>query len=299
MTKKSSEQEQLGPEASTATEKITCGIIMPISGSNDTYTSKHWEDVRAIIDEVVVDAGFFPQIVSDANEVGIIHERIVGNIYGNPIVICDVSSKNPNVMFELGLRLAFDKATIIIKDHATNYNFDTSPIEHLEYPADLRYTEILKFKSGLKRKLLATYAASQNPEYSTFLKNFIQYKPKKLEEKEIGGFDLLTKRLDKLTVAVENMATNQNSAVDSRTSSPKRSNGKFSPLFSTLDKQLRETVTKNFYDFLKNESKGKFDKDEAVSAFITQFEMKNPSFYNYYTVNELIDLLNNLFDDAA
>src|SRR5687768_15211124 len=106
--------------------KETCGIIMPISG-NDSYSAAHWADVKFLLSEVITTAGFEPSLVSDADEVGIIQNRIVSNIYNNPIVICDVSSKNPNVMFELGLRLAFDKATIIIKDNVTSYNFDTSP----------------------------------------------------------------------------------------------------------------------------------------------------------------------------
>jgi hypothetical protein len=32
---------------------------------------------------------------------------------------------------DMGLRLAFDKPTIIIKDDKTSYAFDTPPIEHL------------------------------------------------------------------------------------------------------------------------------------------------------------------------
>lgn len=74
-------------------------------------------------------------------------------MYENPIVVCDVSGKNPNVMFELGIRLAFDKPTIIIKDDKTSYSFDTSPIEHLEYPRDLRYNRIEDFKSKLTDKI--------------------------------------------------------------------------------------------------------------------------------------------------
>jgi hypothetical protein len=35
------------------------------------------------------------------------------------------------------MRLAFDRPTIIVKDDLTTYSFDTSPIEHLEYPRDL------------------------------------------------------------------------------------------------------------------------------------------------------------------
>jgi len=163
-------------------DKKTCGIIMPISGS-DGYTADHWNDVKNILEEVINDIGYTPKLVSDADEIGIIHNRIVTNIINNPIVVCDVSSKNPNVMFELGLRLAFDKPTIIIKDNETNYNFDTSPIEHLTYPRDLRYTVINSFKARLKSKLQGTISkAEADPNYSTFLKHFAQYKPKIVTE---------------------------------------------------------------------------------------------------------------------
>lgn len=183
--------------------KEICGIIMPISG-NDGYTAEHWNDVRAIIEEVVREAGFLPNLVSDADEIGIIHNRIVGNIYSNPIVISDVSSKNPNVMFELGLRLAFDKATIIIKDDETNYNFDTGVIEHLTYPRDLRYSVINKFKSKLKEKLMSTYYASKKPEYSTFLKNFVQYKPK-LETEEVSTEKYMLKQLEDISKQISQL----------------------------------------------------------------------------------------------
>ena len=88
---------------------------MPISG-NDQYLAEHRLRVKSILYYVVRDCRFSPSLVSDANAVEIIHNRIVINVYNNPIVICDVSSKNPNVLFELGLRLAFDKATIVVKD---------------------------------------------------------------------------------------------------------------------------------------------------------------------------------------
>jgi hypothetical protein len=132
--------------------KPTCGIIMPISAM-DGYLEAHWSDVLDIISDAIEEAGFEPHMVSEGDDVGVIHKRIVQNLYDNPIVICDVSGKNPNVMFELGLRLAFDKPTIIIKDSATKYSFDTGAIEHLEYPKDLRFAPIVEFKETLGPKL--------------------------------------------------------------------------------------------------------------------------------------------------
>ena len=113
---------------------------MPIS-SIDGCNEQRWSDVKDILTESVETAGFKANLVSYADDVGIIQKRIIQNLYENPIVVCDVSGKNPNVMFELGMRLAFDKPTIIIKDDKTSYSFDTSPIEHLEYPRDLRFTK--------------------------------------------------------------------------------------------------------------------------------------------------------------
>lgn len=165
--------------------KPICGIIMPISPI-DGCNTEHWSEIQSILKGVAKDCGFEPNLVSDADEIGIIQKRIIQNIYSNDIVICDVSGKNPNVMFELGMRLAFDKATVIVKDDKTDYSFDTGVIEHLEYPRDLRFHKILDFKENLKKKLESTYKKSkEDPNYSTFLKNFGEYKIAHLQEKEI------------------------------------------------------------------------------------------------------------------
>ena len=144
-----------------ADRKMKCGIIMPISQIGDC-NQQHWKEVKGIIEESIVEAGFTPLLVSDANDTGIIQSRIVQNIYDNEMIVCDVSCKNPNVMFELGMRLAFDKPTVIIMDDKTTYSFDTAPIEHLGYPRDLNYCQILDFKEKLTKKVKATYEAYQN-----------------------------------------------------------------------------------------------------------------------------------------
>ena len=163
-----------------------CGIVMPIS-SIDNLDESHWIEVRSILSEAIKSSGFEPNLVSDSDDVGIIQKRIIQNLYENPVVICDVSGKNPNVMFELGMRLAFDKPTIIVKDDETSYSFDTSPIEHLEYPRDLRFFQIIEFKKALIKKIIATVKiASDDPSHSTFLKHFGTFTSAKLDESEVS-----------------------------------------------------------------------------------------------------------------
>ena len=179
---------------SGTTEK--CGIIMPIA-SMDGYPESHWKDVRRILASAIEGAGFEAKIVSESDDIGVIHKRIVQNLYDNPMIVCDISGRNANVMFELGLRLAFDKPTIIVKDDATPYSFDTSVIEHLAYPKDLRYQRIEDFKAELKQRIEKTYATYlKDPStYSTFLKNFGSFKVPEIDEKFLPMSEYIVEEL--------------------------------------------------------------------------------------------------------
>ncbi len=52
-----------------------CGIVMPIS-SLDGCDEGHWLDVRGILVDAIEAAGFTPNLVSNADEVGIIPIRV-------------------------------------------------------------------------------------------------------------------------------------------------------------------------------------------------------------------------------
>ncbi len=186
-------QDTKKPEA----EMPKCGLIMPISAIG-ACTEQHWSDVKTILVEALKDIDFKAELVSEADDVGIIQKRIIQNVYQNPIVVCDVSGKNPNVMFELGMRLAFDKPTVIVKDDMTDYSFDTSPIEHIEYPRDLRFPKVVEFKKKIKEKVRATHDAAQKANHSTFLKHFGKFKVAKLETEEVDKEDYLLSEMSEL-----------------------------------------------------------------------------------------------------
>lgn len=196
-----------------------CGIIMPIS-TIDGCTSEHWVEVRSILKDVIESAGFTPNLVSDADDSGIIQKRIIHNLYNNEIVVCDVSAKNPNVMFELGIRLAFDKPTIIIKDDKTDYSFDTSVIEHIPYPRDLRYNKINIFKDNLSAKIIATFDKSKNDkDYTTFLKHFGEYKVAEISKTSISSDRYVVSLLQDLSKQVATIKDSQRNKSESYSSS--------------------------------------------------------------------------------
>ncbi len=199
---------ELTPASSGIQEESICGIVMPIS-SNDIGTEQHWLEVRRILEDSITESGFKPNLVSYAAEIGVIHGRIVENLYRNPIVVCDVSGTNANVMLELGMRLAFDKPVIIVKDRETKYSFDTSPIEHLSYPRDLRFSSILDFKAKLALKIRSTIDASKNANYTTFLKHFGSFAVAKIETTSVPGYELLARRIEELILRSDRLRTNE------------------------------------------------------------------------------------------
>jgi hypothetical protein len=187
---------------------LTCGLIMPISAI-DGYNGDHWAEVKSIITQAVEgipDPKFSVKLVSDSDDVGVIQKRIVQNVYRSHIIVCDVSGKNPNVMFELGLRLAFDKPTVIVKDDKTPYAFDTGIIEHLQYPCDLRFAKIVEFKSALAEKIVGTWkAASSDSEYSPFLKNFGRFQVASLSENGMASDSEVRKRNKEIEKLMEDL----------------------------------------------------------------------------------------------
>ena len=185
-------------------ERPKCGIIMPLSAIGP-YPASHWEDVKGILKEAIESAGFDADLVSEAEDSTIIQKTIIQNLYNNVIVVCDVSGKNPNVMFELGIRLTFDKPTVVVKDQETDYSFDTSPIEHVSYPSSLHYHDIIKFKNRLADKITATHKAANDPKYSTFLKHFGQFTVPKLEQKEVSSEQFIIKRLEELAGSISRL----------------------------------------------------------------------------------------------
>lgn len=248
---------------------IECGIIMPISASGD-YTETHWRQILELIEGAVRDAGMVPKLVSISDAISTIHKTIVQNISNLPIVVCDVSSRNANVMFELGMRVAFDKAVVLIKDDATPYSFDTSLIEHLPYRRDMRYFETIEFRAKLASKIKHTLeAATKDPSYSTFLKQFGTFKTATLDEQKVSGEEFLLSELREVKYILGTLARSPFS--DQR--SIRGINNNFRDFSIVLDRKLSDAERAKSVDTLQDlalEYFGimQFDGDDRVNLSI-------------------------------
>jgi len=136
-----------------------CFIIMPIADV-DGYPQGHFKQVyENIISPACELAGYKAQRADEVKASNLIHLDILNKLIEAPIAICDLSTRNPNVLFELGIRQAFDKPVVLIQEKGTPRIFDIAPLRYLEYSKEMKYHEVLRSQEELKESLQATAIA--------------------------------------------------------------------------------------------------------------------------------------------
>lgn len=123
--------------------KKKCFIIMPISTPNNWLQnySNDEDHFKHVLNHLIIPsiekAGLesIPPITKGSE---IIHGKIIQNIENADLVLCDMSILNPNVFFELGIRIAINKPVCLIKDDLTEkVPFDTAIINCHHYLSTL------------------------------------------------------------------------------------------------------------------------------------------------------------------
>lgn len=141
------------------TVKPECFTIMPIADV-DGYPPSHFKQVY---DNIIVPgceaANYKATRADEVKASNLIHLDILKKLIETPIAICDLSARNPNVLFELGIRQAFDKPVVLIQERGTPRIFDIAPLRYLEYSKDMKYHEVLRSQEELCDAIKATVTA--------------------------------------------------------------------------------------------------------------------------------------------
>jgi hypothetical protein len=131
-------------EVSESVEDRRCFVIMPITTPNRLATTyaedaDHFTHVyQLLFVPAIREAGFVP-VPPAARGSDLIQAGIVKNLQEADIVLCDVSSLNANVFFELGIRTALNKPIIFVRDSVTlDVPFDAAIMNFHSYDAQLR-----------------------------------------------------------------------------------------------------------------------------------------------------------------
>jgi hypothetical protein len=121
-----------------ATNALTLFVAIPFTEKSERYSKGFFEEVITnLITPAAEEAGF---IVTTARKEGsdVIHSTIVNDLLDADLVIADLTEHNPNVLFELGLRMANNQPIAIIKSKDTLPIFDVdNMLRVLEYDPNL------------------------------------------------------------------------------------------------------------------------------------------------------------------
>lgn len=116
-------------------EKITCFVLMPFGKEGTEEHKKNKDIFENIITPAVKAAN--PDIeclrADMINKSGSIIKDIIGHLHKDEIVIADLSGRNANVFYELGVRQALSRRSILISRSIDDIPFDLRPYRVATY----------------------------------------------------------------------------------------------------------------------------------------------------------------------
>jgi len=117
-------------------DKLKCFVIMPFSKSSKDHDEKYWTNhfenfLKPEIENVPnLNAHRSDELRAD------ILKQIILNLYDSFIVVADLTDRNANVYWELGIRQSLKVKTITIAEEGTKLPFDVSTKSILFYNAN-------------------------------------------------------------------------------------------------------------------------------------------------------------------
>jgi len=148
------------PDADTG---LRCFIAMPFGEREETHAAGFFTEVlKNLIAPAGREAGF---AVATARRDGsdVIQATIVNQLLDADLVIADLTENNPNVLFELGLRIAEDKPIALIRARGTRPIFDVDNLLRvLEYDPNLWQSTIEIDRPRLREHIRSAWEDRDN-----------------------------------------------------------------------------------------------------------------------------------------
>lgn len=205
-------------------ENKNCFVIMPIADC-DGYEKGHFAHVYDDIIKPAIDKTEFTAIRADeVKETNFIHLDILKKLIDAPIAVCDLSTRNPNVLFELGIRQAFDKPVVLIQEKGTPKIFDIAPLRYLEYSKEMKYHEVLESQKSLQEAIEATKAAEgDSGNINSIVKLMALSSPAIIpnldnSNKEVLALDVMRLQMNDLKMMMEMMVHEGRKGISRRSS---------------------------------------------------------------------------------
>lgn len=143
-------------------EQEKCFVIMPISDQGD-YPKGHFTKVYDQIFKPAIEAAGYEAYRVDEDKISNpIINKIFDAVQNCPMALCDLSNRNPNVLYELGLRQAYDKPVVLVQDEKTQRIFDVSGINTVQYSSERLYENVMEARIKITEAIISTREGKEN-----------------------------------------------------------------------------------------------------------------------------------------
>ena len=182
-----------------------CFIIMPITTPTHLVEQYNYDEDHFIhvLDHLFIPAvkevGFTP-ISPKATGSNIIQADIIKQLSECELVLCDMSTFNPNVFYEFGIRTALDKpVALVVDDKSKPIPFHPSTINCQEYDSSLTPWILEGEKQKLTKHIQDAYGKSKDHNALWKVFGIAQTGKFKPGDVELGEkIDLLIKKVDRI-----------------------------------------------------------------------------------------------------
>ncbi len=110
-----------------------CFVIMPFSGTTSCSEDEWYDIFQNMIKPSVEESGFNYKCIRAEILIGNIIKHILDNLNRADVVIGDLTDRNPNVFYEIGVRHALRDKTILITQRIDDIPFDLRQYSVIEY----------------------------------------------------------------------------------------------------------------------------------------------------------------------
>jgi hypothetical protein len=160
------EVETIAQPSEVTDETPVCFVIMPfVEHDEDRYTTGFFGEVlESLFKPAITDAGLQ---VRTAQRQGsdLIHSTIINELLRADLVLADLTEHNPNVLFELGMRIAENKPVVLVRATGTGRIFDVDHVLRIqEYSPNLWPSTVATDKPLLEAHIKAGWDNRESAE---------------------------------------------------------------------------------------------------------------------------------------
>jgi hypothetical protein len=135
---------------------------MPFSGTSKIHTKEYWDNhFKNFLKPLIESCDNVEAYRSEPLRQDLLRQ-IVSALVTSDIVVADLTDSNPNVYWELGVRLSFRHGTITIANEGSKIPFDITTKSVLFYPSDIKKRE--NFSKQFKQAIIDCVSNPDSPD---------------------------------------------------------------------------------------------------------------------------------------